>query len=77
MADTIILDTDDYKKAMDWYSVTAPKKLIPAAVRGYINDIAFEIKDTSKDTMNKVFDYKSARTRKYIESQQDRKRVEN
>lgn len=68
MADTIILDTDDYKKAMDWYTVTAPKKLIPAAVRGYINDMAFEIKDTSKDTMNKVFDYKSSRTRKYIES---------
>lgn len=68
MADTIILDTKNYKKAMDWYEFIGPKKLIPAVVRGYVNDMAFEIKDTSKKTMDKVFDYKSARTRKYIES---------
>lgn len=68
MPDTIILDTKDFKKAMDWYQFVGPKKLIPAVVRGYINDMAFEIKDTSKKTMDKVFDYKSSRTRKYIES---------
>ncbi len=69
MADMIILDTKKFNKAMTWYSVTAPKKLIPAAVRGYINDMAFDIKKKSSPlTMNKAFNYKNSRTKKYIES---------
>ena len=68
MSDFIVIDEKEFKKEMKFWELTAPKKLVPAVVRGYVNDIAFLTKKTSQKTMDRVFDYKNTRSKRYLES---------
>lgn len=66
--DMIQIDDKELTRLIKWFEFTGPKKLIPDTIRGFVNDMAFNTKNTSKKTMDKVFEYKNSSSKRYLES---------